>query len=86
MDTNTNANASAYEINTNNTNTNMSNASANANMSEMNASADIDNIEQFILKKYSYSIILFKNIHILYKKLNFIKQHIKKIADSYILV
>lgn len=75
MNTNTNANVSAYEINTNNTNTNMS-----------NASADIDNMEQFILKKYSYSIILFKNIHTLYEKLHFIKQHIKKIADSYILV
>lgn len=77
----------AYEVNTNanNTNTN-ANISENTNMSEMNVSADIDNMEQFILKKYSYSIILFKNIHILYKKLHFIKQHIKKIADSYILV
>ena len=82
------------EMNTNinmNINTMNTNASeANANVSEMNVSEANNNddttMQQLIYKKYSYSVILFKNIHILYKKLNFIKHHIKKIADSYILV
>ena len=56
-----------------------------SNVSEANNNDDTT-MQQLIYKKYSYSIILFKNIHILYKKLNFIKHHIKKIADSYILV
>ena len=38
-----------------------------------------------IIKKYFYSVVLLKNIPILYEKLNFIKHHIRKIADSYIL-
>lgn len=47
--------------------------------------ANKDYINQIILKKYFYSIVLLKNIPILYEKLNFIKHHIRKIADSYIL-
>lgn len=72
----------ANEVNETNTNenTNTNNTTTNNTNTNKNAFA-----QQLILKKYFYSIVLLKNIPILYEKLNFIKHHIRKIADSYIL-
>ena len=54
-------------------------------VNEVNETNTTDSTQQPILKKYFYSVVLLKNIPILYEKLNFIKHHIRKIADSYIL-
>lgn len=75
------------ETNENNTDTNTA-TNSNANNATANTTENTnttDSTQQLILKKYFYSVVLLKNIPILYEKLNFIKHHIRKIADSYIL-
>ena len=70
----------------NETNANEIKTSTNENTNTNNTTTNNTNsTQQLILKKYFYSIVLLKNIPILYEKLNFIKHHIRKIADSYIL-
>ena len=75
----------AYEIKVNAANeVNETNANENTNTNNTTTN-NTNSTQQLILKKYFYSIVLLKNIPILYEKLNFIKHHIRKIADSYIL-
>ena len=78
-----------YEVKVNNTNENNTDTNTttenNTNNTNTTTTNNTNTTQQLILKKYFYSIVLLKNIPILYEKLNFIKHHIRKIADSYIL-
>lgn len=75
----------ANEVNETNANEIKTSTNENTNTNNTTTTNNTNSTQQLILKKYFYSIVLLKNIPILYEKLNFIKHHIRKIADSYIL-